>query len=43
VPVGGGLLFLPEDWVRQAGLGIDELTSLYVSMGVALPRKLTMG
>jgi uncharacterized membrane protein len=43
VPVGGGLLFLPEDWVRPAGLGIDELTSLYVSMGVALPRKLTMG
>jgi uncharacterized membrane protein len=43
VPVGGGLLFLPEDWVRPAGLGIDELTSLYVSMGVALPRKLTVG
>lgn len=41
VPVGGGLLFLPEAWVKPAGLGIDELTSLYVSMGVALPRGLT--
>ena len=43
VPVGGGLLFLPEAWVTPAGLGIDELTSLYVSMGVALPAKLTTG
>ncbi len=43
VPVGGGLLFLPEAWVRPAALGIDELTSLYVSMGVALPRGLTTG
>ncbi len=43
VPVGGGLLFLPEDWVKPAALGMDELTSLYVSMGVALPPKLTTG
>ncbi len=43
VPVGGGLLFLPEAWVTQAELGLEELTSLYVSMGVALPPKLTRG
>ncbi len=40
VPVGGGLLFLPEAWVKDAHLGIDDLTSLYVSMGVSLPAKL---
>lgn len=34
VPVGGGLLFLPTDWVRPAAIGMDGLTSLYVSMGV---------
>jgi uncharacterized membrane protein len=43
VPVGGGLLFLPEDWVKPAELKIEDLTSLYVSMGVALPAKLTRG
>ena len=34
VPVGGGLLFLPTEWVRPAEIGMDGLTSLYVSMGV---------
>ncbi|WP_350309675.1 DUF502 domain-containing protein [Aquariibacter lacus] len=42
VPVGGGLLYVPEDWVRPAEIGIDALSSLYVSMGVTstehLPR-----
>jgi uncharacterized membrane protein len=34
VPVGGGLLYLPEAWVVPADLGIDAVTSIYVSMGV---------
>jgi uncharacterized membrane protein len=34
VPVGGGLLYLPQDWVRPADVGIDALTSIYVSMGI---------
>ena len=42
VPVGGGLLFVPADWVRPADVGMEALTSIYVSMGVTarehLPR-----
>jgi uncharacterized membrane protein len=34
VPVGGGLLYLPEDWVSPADVGLEALTSIYVSMGV---------
>jgi uncharacterized membrane protein len=34
VPVGGGLLYVPEDWVSPAEVGVEALTSLYVSMGV---------
>ncbi len=34
VPVGGGLIYVPEDWVRPADVGVDGLTSIYVSMGV---------
>jgi len=34
VPVGGGLLYLPADWVTPAEIGIEALTSIYVSMGV---------
>jgi uncharacterized membrane protein len=34
VPVGGGLLYLPAEWVSPADVGIDALTSIYVSMGV---------
>ena len=40
VPVGGGLLFVPPDWVRPAGFGVEGLTSIYVSMGVAAPEVL---
>ena len=42
VPVGGRLLFVPADWVRPADVGMEALTSIYVSMGVTarehLPR-----
>lgn len=34
VPVGGGLVFVPEDWVQPAEVGVEALTSIYVSMGV---------
>jgi len=42
VPVGGGLLWVPEHWVTPAEVGVEALTSIYVSMGVTssqyLPR-----
>ena len=34
LPVGGGLIFIPVAWVSPADLGIEALTSIYVSMGV---------
>lgn len=34
VPVGGGLLYLPQAWVRPADIGIEAVTSIYVSMGI---------
>ncbi|MGY0612695.1 DUF502 domain-containing protein [Luteimonas sp. A501] len=38
IPVGGGLLYVPSDWVKPADFGIDVLTSVYLSMGITLPR-----
>ncbi len=40
VPVGGGLLFLPQSWVEPAEVGIEALTSIYVSMGMTAPQHL---
>lgn len=38
VPVGGALIFVPPDAVREIpGLGVEELVAIYVSMGVAVP------
>ncbi|ARV18290.1 hypothetical protein AEP_01338 [Curvibacter sp. AEP1-3] len=34
VPVGGGLLYVPPDWVEPADIGMEGVTSIYVSMGV---------
>lgn len=34
VPVGGGLIYVPQAWVTPADVGMDGLTSIYVSMGV---------
>lgn len=34
VPVGGGLLYVPATWITPADVGVDGLTSIYVSMGV---------
>lgn len=37
VPFGGGLLYVPVEWVRPADFGVDGLASIYVSMGVVTP------
>ena len=38
VPIGGGLLFVPIDWIRPAEIGMEAVTSIYVSMGVTAPQ-----
>ena len=40
VPIGGGLLFMPVDSVRQVDMSVDPLMSIYVSMGVVAPSKI---
>ena len=35
VPMGGALLYVPVDWIKPAPFGVDGLTSIYVSMGIA--------
>lgn len=42
VPVGGGLLFVPAAWVRAADVGMEALTSIYVSMGVTAQQHLPL-
>jgi uncharacterized membrane protein len=37
VPVGGALVYVPTKWVRPAEIGVDVLTSVYVSMGMTAP------
>jgi uncharacterized membrane protein len=37
VPVGGGLLYVPVEWVKPADMGMDRFTSIYVSMGITPP------
>lgn len=40
VPVGGALVYVPEAWVTPAEVGIEGLTSIYVSMGVTSAQQL---
>ena len=40
VPVGGALIFVPEAWVTPADIGVEALTSIYVSMGVTSSQQL---
>jgi uncharacterized membrane protein len=40
VPVGGGLLYVPEHWVTPADIGVEALTSIYLSMGLTSPQHL---
>ncbi|MBC9251630.1 hypothetical protein A9179_15260 [Pseudomonas alcaligenes] len=37
IPVGGGLLYVPVEWVKPADMGMDRFTSIYVSMGITPP------
>jgi uncharacterized membrane protein len=34
IPIGGGLLYAPIDWITSAEVGMEALTSIYVSMGI---------
>ena len=40
VPVGGGLIYVPEHWITPADVGIEAVTSIYVSMGLTSPQHL---
>lgn len=40
VPVGGGLVYVPESWVTPADIGVEGVTSIYVSMGITSDRYL---
>jgi uncharacterized membrane protein len=37
VPFGGALIYVPAAWVEMAEGGVDELMSVYVSMGITQP------
>jgi len=37
VPIGGGLLYVPADWVRPAAIGVEHLSRVYLSMGLVAP------
>ncbi|MCH9806825.1 MAG: DUF502 domain-containing protein [Alphaproteobacteria bacterium] len=37
VPVGGALLYVPQAWIKPADGGVENLMSVYVSMGVTPP------
>jgi uncharacterized membrane protein len=38
VPIGGGLLFMPVEWIVPSDLGMEAVTSIYVSMGLTAPQ-----
>lgn len=40
VPVGGALIYVPQSWVSPAAVGVEGLTSIYVSMGVTSAQQL---
>ena len=40
VPFGGALIYVPVEWVVPAQIGIEQLTSVYVSMGITPPQPL---
>jgi len=37
VPVGGCLIYAPTKWIKPAEIGVELLTSIYVSMGMTPP------
>lgn len=38
IPFGGGLIFVPAEWVRPAAFGVEGFTSIYITMGVTAPQ-----
>ncbi|SRR6056297_1693629 len=38
VPFGGALIYVPESWVEPAPGYVDDLISVYVSMGITPPK-----
>ncbi|MDP5238547.1 DUF502 domain-containing protein [Uliginosibacterium sp. 31-16] len=40
IPVGGGLLYVPAEWVQPAEIGVEQLSSIYLSMGITQPSPL---
>ncbi len=38
VPIGGGLLFVPVESVEHVEMSVDAFMSVYVSMGVTVPK-----
>jgi len=38
VPIGGGLLFVPVDSVDHVEMSVESFMSIYVSMGVTVPK-----
>lgn len=40
---GAGLIYVPEAWVTPADIGIEALSSIYVSMGVTSAEHLKPG
>jgi uncharacterized membrane protein len=38
--VGGGLIYVPEHWITPADVGVEAVTSIYVSMGLTSPQYL---
>jgi uncharacterized membrane protein len=43
VPIGGALVYVPDGWVTPAQVGMEALTSIYVSMGVTSAQYLPGG
>jgi len=43
VPIGGAIVYVPEEWVTPAEIGMEALTSIYVSMGVTAGQYLGPG
>lgn len=39
IPVGGGLLYVPAEWVKPADIGVEQLSSIYLSMGITPPTR----
>jgi uncharacterized membrane protein len=37
IPIGGGLLYVPVEWIKPANIGVDAFTSIYLSMGINPP------